>query len=333
MTVLTMSAHPGQDSRPRPVPWQRMVWVTWRQHRPTLISVPAVLGVVAVYLLVAGLRFHHDFAVLTACHPVSSAACNALSEAFTSTDWTISNISLILMNLAPALIGAFAGAPVLARELESGTFRYAWTQGMRRERQAVVKLALLAAVITVMAGALGELFAWFFSPALQNAGLNVLATTVFETRGLSFAAWTLAAFSIGAFLGMLFRRIIPAMAATLGAYLALALAAWDLRKYYPVALVTSNQELFGGPNTPSSPWVLSTWFTGPGGQPASQAVINQIQSSPGPRPSLPPGYTEWTRYIPVSHFWPMQFIEAGWLLVLSVVLIAATVRLVRRRAA
>ena len=45
------------------------------------------------------------------------------------------------------------------------------------------------------------------------------------------------------------------------------------------------------------------------------------------------GSTEWTRYIPVSRFWPMQFIEGGWLLVLSVLLIAATVWLVRRRAA
>jgi hypothetical protein len=45
------------------------------------------------------------------------------------------------------------------------------------------------------------------------------------------------------------------------------------------------------------------------------------------------GSTRWTRYIPVSRFWPMQFVEAGWLLVLSVLLIAATVWLVRRRAA
>jgi hypothetical protein len=44
------------------------------------------------------------------------------------------------------------------------------------------------------------------------------------------------------------------------------------------------------------------------------------------------GYTEWTRYIPVSRLWPMQFVEGGWLLVLSVLLIAATVWLVRRRA-
>jgi hypothetical protein len=37
--------------------------------------------------------------------------------------------AVFLIQVAPALIGAFAGAPVLARELETGTFRYTWTQG------------------------------------------------------------------------------------------------------------------------------------------------------------------------------------------------------------
>jgi hypothetical protein len=35
-----------------------------------------------------------------------------------------------LLQVVPVLIGAFIGAPVLARELEFGTFRYAWTQGV-----------------------------------------------------------------------------------------------------------------------------------------------------------------------------------------------------------
>jgi hypothetical protein len=44
------------------------------------------------------------------------------------------------------------------------------------------------------------------------------------------------------------------------------------------------------------------------------------------------GYTQWTRYQPGSRFWPFQWIESGWLLALSVLLIAATVWLVSRRA-
>jgi ABC-type transport system involved in multi-copper enzyme maturation permease subunit len=338
MSVLTLPAQPGQDTAPRPVPWRRMAWVTWRQQRATLIAVPAVLAAVAVFLVVFGLRAHHDYTALLNC-PLDSGqqsnACFKLFSHFNSTDWPLANTCGILMQLAPVLIGAFAGAPLLARELENGTYRFAWTQGLGRERQAIAKLALLGVTIVVLGGAFGELFSWFFQPFLYPENLNRLTETVFAASGIVFPAFALVSFAIGAFLGMLLRRVIPALAATLGVYLAVRLAAWGVRKYYPVAVVTGNSKIFGTfstPSVPGDPWILSTWVTGPGGRPASPSVANQILNGP-PGATVPPGYTEWNRWIPLSHYWPMQFIEAGWLLVLSIALFAATVSLVRRRAA
>jgi hypothetical protein len=305
MTVLTLPAQPGQDTRSAAVPWRRMVWVTWRQHRGMLTGVAGVLAAVSVFLLIAGLKVHHDYTALLNCHGAS--ACAALNSSFNNTDWTMGNTILILMNLAPVLLGIFTGPAVLARELETGTFRYAWTQGMGRVRWTIAKLILLAVVITVLAWAFSQLFAWFFDPFLGFEGMNVLAKTVFDTRGIDFAAWTLLAFTIGAFLGMFIRKIVPAMAATLGAYLGLDLLFWlVVREDYPVAINTTNASLFNGQNTSNSPWILKTWSS---------------------------GHTMWWRYIPVSRFWPMQFIESGLLLVLAIVLAAATVSLVRRRAA
>jgi hypothetical protein len=305
MSVLTLPVQPGQHAgpAPRPVPWQRMTWVTWRQHRGMLVSVTAVLAALSLFLLIAGLKVHHDYTALINCH----TACGAMNQSFNDTDWTMGNTILILMNLAPVLLGMFTGPAVLARELETGTFRYAWTQGIGRLRWTIAKLVLLAVVITILAWAFSQVFAWFFDPFLGFEGMNVLAKTVFDTRGVDFAAWTLVAFAIGAFLGMLVRRTVPAMAATLGAYLGLDLLAWlVLRQDYPVAINTTNGSLFNGPNTPDSPWILKTWSV---------------------------GSTNWWRYIPVSRFWPMQFIEAGWLLVIAIALGAATVWLVRHRAA
>ena len=268
MTVLTIPAQQARDAALRPLPWRRMAWVTWRQHRPTLISVPAVLGAVAVFLWIAGLRIHRDYATLIACHPFSSDACQSLNSSFDNTDWTIGNTINILLNLFPPLIGAFAGAPVLARELETGTFRYAWTQGYGRSRWTIAKLALLAVAVTVTAWAFTQVFARFYQPFLAREDMTILNATVFGTHGIAFAAWTLAAFTIGAFSGMLIRRVVAAMAVTLGVYLGLNLLTWlVLRPHYPV-----------------------------------------------------------------SGFWPMQFVEAGWLLVLSAAFIAGTVWLVRRRA-
>jgi hypothetical protein len=346
VTTQTVPAQPEPDEHLRPVPWRRMGWVTWRQHRLTLVSVPALLGAVAVFLWIAGLKIHHDYAALAACHPVTSGACQARASSFNSTDWTMGNTIDILLALAPALIGAFAAAPVLARELETGTFRYAWTQGFGRERQVIAKVTLLAAAITATAGAFSLVSAWFFQPFVAQGDMTALGASAFVTRGIGFAAWTLAAVTIGALAGMLIRRIIPAMAVTLGAYLGLDLLTWlVLRPNYPLALVTSNPSLFSGFSGPAadSPWLLSTWWTGPGGKPASQSAVSQVlalfpqNGPPKVRETLAQafahrGITEWWRYIPVSRFWPMQFIEAGWLLALSVLLTAATVGLVRRRA-
>jgi hypothetical protein len=321
MAVLTLPAAADADTSLKPVPWRQMLWVVWRQHRPTLIAVSAVYGAVTLYLVLMGLKIRRDFAALTACHPVTSNACGALANLFTGTDWHISNATLILMNLLPAFIGAFAGGPLLARDLETGAFRYMWTQGAGRVRSTIARLVLVGIFVSVLAGVVGQVFAWFFQPALQNAGMTVLTATVFVSRGLAFPAWTLAAFVIGAFCGMLLRRTLPAMAVALGAYTAVALLGYlVLRPRYPVALVTSNASLFGQVNHPGQPngvstnslsgtfvpWVLKTWHT---------------------------GATQWWRYIPVSRFWPMQSIEASWLVAASILLIAATVWLARHHAA
>ena len=91
MTALTMPAPPGQDTALRPVPWRRMAWVTWRQHRPTLAGVPAILWARwPCTCWLAGLQIHHAYAVLTACHPVSSTRLRAsTSAAVHGTDRTI----------------------------------------------------------------------------------------------------------------------------------------------------------------------------------------------------------------------------------------------------
>ncbi len=267
MTVLTMPAQPGQDTgaEPRPVPWQAMLWVTWRQHRGLLISVATTFIVAVTGMLVEGLRIHHDYAMLVACHPVASPACQQLNNFFESTDWHQAQDIHVAVLAAPVLLTVFAGSPVLGKEMENSTFRWAWTQGIGRVRWTVAKLIFIGSVVTIAAFVIGQLFGWFFAPFLTTQNIPLHSVGVFDTRGFAYAAWTLTGFCVGAFLGMLMRRVIPAMAATLGVYLALATATFSyLRSHHPVIA-----------------------------------------------------------------FWPMQFLETGWLLVLSALLIAGTIRLVR----
>ena len=165
MTTLTVPARPGQDTSLRPVPWRRMAWVTWRQHRLALAGVAALFGVAAVYVRISGLQDAPCVCRRDRLPPGRSARLPAAdlttaSMACTRPAWRM----LRALQVIPALIGAFAGAPVLARELETGTFRYAWTQGFGRARWTVAKLVPLAVAVTVAAGAFSVLFSWYYQP-------------------------------------------------------------------------------------------------------------------------------------------------------------------------
>jgi hypothetical protein len=350
LTAMTAPARQDDDSSLRPLPWRRMAWVTWRQHRTALTGIAALLGALAVYLWLAGLQLHHAYAAAIACRPAGSIVCGDLITNFNGIGSFLAN-GLILQAL-PALIGAFVGAPMLARELESGAIRYAWTQGFGRVRWTLAKLVLLAVAVAAAAGAISVMFSWYYQPYFPagNPALSIskevpfeaspFAPGLFDLRGVTFAAWTLAAFAIGALAGMLIRRVVPAIVTALAVYTGLALAAGGfLRQHYLAPLVTSNL------NVPGSAWIISQQWTTKGGQPASPSALDQVlqgtqfpgkggvpQSLSAWKYLVQHGYTQWTTYQPANRFWPFQWIEGGWLLALSVLLIGLTVWLVRRRA-
>jgi len=352
MTAPTMPAQPDEDTSPRPVPWRRMAGVAWRQHRLALAAVAGLLGALAVALWIIGAALHSAYGAAISCHPATSVTCQDAVSTFNGMDGFLANG--IIAQALPALIGAFAGAPLLARELETGTFRYAWTQGFGRWRWALAKLVALALVVTVCTALFGLLLAWYYQPyfAPGNQALGLTEVTpffpgLFDLGRVTFPAWTLAAFSIGALAGMLIRRVVPAIAATLAVYAGLAFATGGfLRQQYLAPLVTRN------PNVPGSAWIYGQWWT-KGGTTLGQAALRQVFNTAWPQVApvitnisqkysaylsvvaylTRHGYTQWTSYQPASRFWPFQWIEGGWLLALSVLLIAATVWLVGQRAA
>jgi hypothetical protein len=354
MTVLATPAQPGGGGGLRPVPWRRMAWVSWRQHRFALAGLVAALGAAGVYLFITGLQLRHEVIVYGEMFAANGSGKMDMTP------------TAALFQVIPALIGAFLGAPVLARELESGTFRYTWTQGFGRARWAAAKLAQLAVAVTVVAGAFGFLFSWCYGPIIGvRQGLSPLMSITFDLRGVAFAAWALVAFAIGALAGILIRRVVPAMAATLAAWSGLAVVTGVyLRPHYGTPSVTSGFSL------PSAAWVISQRWT-LHGKPVSLSTVSQVlqkigaaEFAPdqfGPIPGagaqqvapgqvaqakgsatgnvspaqylLHHGFAQLTSYQPASRFWPFQWIEGGWLLALSLLLIAVTVWLVRRRAA
>jgi hypothetical protein len=169
----------------------------------------------------------------------------------------------------------------------------------------------------------------------------VLAPQLFPLRGVDFAAWTLLAFALGAVAGVLIGRTVPALAASLAMWAGLDLAtALFLRKHYQTPLTVK-----GSPSYHNPPWVVGQWYTGPNGTPVSQQTVRNVMAHAPASVrnsgdlNAAPAYLaahhvpQWTSFQPESRFWHFQLIEGGWLLALSLILLAAAIWLVRRRAA
>jgi hypothetical protein len=324
VTVLTTPAQPDQYADRRPVPWRRLAWISWRQYRHSAAGTGVFLGVLALYLLIMGLEIRSAYAAATACSATAPRACTAVLNLFNNDYHSAAEVTAAVLNGVPVLAGVFAGAPILARELDSGTFRFAWTQGAGRTRWTLARLALPAATVTAAAAAFSQLFGWYFWPFFEAGQAGSFAPQYFNLTGLAFAAWTLAAFAMGAMAGALIRRVVPAMAAAMVASGGLlGVTVFYLRPHYMAPLATR-------PNgtAPGSAWTISQVWTGPHGQRITSfnQIIALIQHPEH-------GYSVVTLYQPDTRYWPFQFIEGGWVLALSLALIAATVWLVRRRAA
>jgi hypothetical protein len=259
------------------------------------------------------------------------------------------------MYAVPALIGAFWGAPLVARELESGTHNLAWNQSVTRTRWILTKLSFIGAVSIVACG----LLSWavtYWARHIDDAAGDRITPMLFGARGLVPAAYALFAFLLGVTAGMLIRRTVPAMAVTLAAYAATGAVfprwirghlvpprhttrALDGTREYAFGLLDDGTgtrvEIYGG-GAPPDAWVLSEHTITPTGE-EFVSPVDPRQCRPD---SAPDACREWINtlglreditYHPVASFWPLQLAEAGVFLAAAALLAGFCLWWIRRR--
>ncbi|HEY3951903.1 MAG TPA: ABC transporter permease [Streptosporangiaceae bacterium] len=245
-----------------------MIQLAWRQFRTQAVVAYGLLAVIAVVLVITGVQLVHYYdSYVATCG--AHGDCSPAQTAFLARDHIVQAALGPVLLVLPALIGMFWGAPLIARELETGTFRLAWTQSMTRGRWLTVKLVMLGLASMAVTGLLSLAVTWWFS-RMDQLNLNRFTPGVFEDRGIVPIGYAAFAFALGVAAGVLIRRTVPAMAATLLPYAGarLAVAFW-VRPHLMTPLRSTAPLSLGGPGkgTPNpSDWLLSSQTLNRAGQ-------------------------------------------------------------------
>jgi hypothetical protein len=326
-----------------------VTWLVWRQHRQQALAAAVGLLAVALFLVPSGRQMHAAFDELglEACLRTAGDAelipadggCKQLSEQFSGRFQGVALASLLLLFL-PALAGLFWGAPLVARELEHGTHRLVLTQGVTRLRWATVKLGLVGAGVVLVAVAYALLVGWWIAPLNDATGYR-FTWLFFDQQGPVLVAYALFAVALGVLAGTLTRKVLPAMAVTLGGYLATRVLVALMvrprflpqrRRTYPVVADTPTES-----NPLTGDWVITRGVYSAQGvklTPGSgaQTVCDSTAAAQCTAKYGAGAYNQ-DVFQPADRFWLFQGIETALFVALAAVLVLAAVHLVRRRLA
>jgi hypothetical protein len=288
-----------------------MIWLTWRQFRAQAITAIAALAAFAILLAVTESHMASLYAAsgIAGCH---GGTCAGLASQFLvnltsgrsfpllpagSDAYVILYfLSVLVILVAPAILGIFWGAPLIARELETETHRLAWNQSITRTRWLTVKLTLVGVAAMAVTEAFSLIQAWWAAPIGKAVGLGGSASIitegrfgpfVFPTHGITPLGYAAFGFALGVTAGVLIRRVVPAMAVTLAIFAAvqIAMPLWVRPYLIPpnqtIATTESTQanlsDLGGGPAltasiVPGQPgaWIISSGAVNAAGQPVSR---------------------------------------------------------------
>jgi ABC-type transport system involved in multi-copper enzyme maturation permease subunit len=187
-----------------------MIWFALRQFRLQAVTAFALLLALAIAFLVTGPHLVHAYnTTIVGCQ--ARGDCNGSTESFLSAYPFLQNLLTESVILA-ALIGVFWGAPVVAREFDSGTYRLAWTQSASRTQWLTAKLIVGGTASVVTAGLFTLMATWWSSPLDRVRDQQF---SIFDTRDIAPIGYALFAFALGVAIGAVVRRTIPTMALTI----------------------------------------------------------------------------------------------------------------------
>jgi hypothetical protein len=332
-----------------------VIWLSWRQFRGQAAVAVAALAVFAIVLAVTGPHLASLYAAkgIARCH----GGCGPLASSFLTQVGAGSYPVVYVLGLAgiavtPGVIGIFWGAPLVAREYETGTFRLAWTQSITRARWLAGKLALPGLAAMAVTEGLSLMLAWWAAPIGQAArltgqstfplGMGPFSPLVFDAHGVAPLGYAAFGFTLGLAVGLVLRRAVLAMAVTLVLFAAVQVAmplairphlfssdrtTEAIDSFSGSTYIGASRFAFAVDYLPSQPgaWIISSGAVNAAGLPVGvipaacrQGAANGTSDFPGclTRHGIRVAVT----YQPTSRFWAIQWTETGIYLALALAL-------------
>ncbi|WP_410596456.1 transporter [Amycolatopsis sp. lyj-23] len=320
-----------------------MIWLVWRQHRKQALFTLAALAALAAIMVPTGLAMHtkYDDVGLGPCRAALGSAslvtqteavsrCENLGQQFQQEFGGLVFVAVLFVVL-PLLVGVFFGAPLVAREVEQGTHRLVWTQGVTRLQWALAKFGLTGALTAVLAVGYALGVSWWFEP-LVGASAGRLNYLSFDVQGIVPVAYTLFALALGVFAGTYWPKVLPAMGLALLGFAAVRVAIEVLARprYLPAQSLTFTPGGGQTPNPAAGNWVLDLGVRNAAGE----LVLPNAQLGPCPSGGCfdavaGPGARNWVQYQPGDRFWLFQGIESGIFVLLAAALVFFALRRLR----
>jgi hypothetical protein len=319
---------------------RRMTRATWYKHRFSVVAIPAVFLLAALALFAVSvvqrhyLSVHHLNGCLVANATTGGSSCANLPWFAFLQPSPSPNVIVEAVLALPVLVGLFTGVPWVAREFESGAFRFTWTQGTSPRRWLLGTFGPLVLLAAVTAAIFGAAAYWWYQIAQWQAGTSIWLWrwSSFELTPLSIASWTVLSMALALLCGVINRRVLPAMVAftvTLGV-LAFLAQIWLRPWLFGIGAVVKQLNFNTDASWPSSitTYTVQTWFQNPGGQRVGWPPPNNSSAWIAQH-----HYTFWVAYQPHSHLIWLELARNGILVAVAALAVLASVWWLRIRPA
>lgn len=204
------------------------------------------LGLIGLLVAWLGLIALFGSLDLSACTDAAAAASATCFERIASSEGVV-GLALplqIMLSVVSLLAGILLGIAVVAREIESGTATLAWSLGISRQRWLLRRLGLLALIVAALVVP-AALAANLWEQARHIPPLPGDSLLDHQVRGLVVVGRALCAFGLGALIGSLLGRSLPAVLITIVALVLVAgltetmFGAWRTAEAEPVTTAGS----------------------------------------------------------------------------------------------